>query len=171
MILAGTGHRPDRLGGYGKEVRTHLKKFLKVELQELQPKLVIQGMALGFDQALGWACVELEIPLVAAIPFKGQENLWPYEEQTRYRELLKHAIGIHFVCDPGYAAWKMHERNKWMVDQLKAPEDRMLTIWDGSLGGTANCIKYARSKNILCLNLWKRWQRWRRDEESLKLPF
>jgi hypothetical protein len=30
-----------------------------------------------------------------------------------------------------------------MVDRLVAPEDRLVACWDGSTGGTANCVGYA----------------------------
>lgn len=35
--------------------------------------------------------------------------------------------------------WLMQKRNEYMVDLA----DRVIAVWDGSKGGTANCIKYA----------------------------
>lgn len=162
MILAGTGHRPDKLGGYTEQAATSLRQFLRKELARMNPKCCISGMALGYDQALAWACVDLEIPFVAAIPFKGQEALWPHHAQLQYRELLAKAVGQHYICDPGYAAWKMQKRNCWMVHQLKNKEDRVLALWNKSEGGTGNCVRYAKEQGVGVLNLWDSWVWWNR---------
>jgi uncharacterized phage-like protein YoqJ len=37
----------------------------------------------------------------------------------------------------------MQDRNKWMVDHC----DALVAIWNGTSGGTANCVKYALSVN------------------------
>lgn len=37
----------------------------------------------------------------------------------------------------------MQIRNQWMVDRA----DQVIGIWDGTSGGTANCLEYATSKN------------------------
>jgi hypothetical protein len=62
-------------GGYNDEVFTRLIALCKVSLQKMQATSVISGMALGFDQAHEEAAIELQIPLIAAVPFKGQDDL------------------------------------------------------------------------------------------------
>ena len=42
--------------------------------------------------------------------------------------------------DP-YASWKIQKRNEWMVDN----SDAVITVWNGSLGGTTNTVNYARN--------------------------
>jgi len=44
----------------------------------------------------------------------------------------------------------MQKRNEWMVDH----SDYVIAVWDGSKGGTGNCVKYAikQEKEILQLN-------------------
>jgi uncharacterized phage-like protein YoqJ len=44
----------------------------------------------------------------------------------------------------------MQKRNEYMVDKC----DKLLAVWNGTTGGTHNCIKYAKSKGkeIILLN-------------------
>ena len=60
---------------------------------------------------------------------------------------------VVFVSEPGYAAWKMQVRNKWMVDN----SDLVLALWNGTDGGTANCVRYAEKVGKPITNLWERW--------------
>jgi len=96
-------------------------------------------MALGVDQDFAFTCVEMQIPFIAAVPFLGQESTWPRESQEFYRELLAHAYCQYVVTGGGYSAHKMDRRNRWMVDNC----DILIAVWDGSRGGTYNCVEYA----------------------------
>ena len=155
MIVAGTGHRPNKLGGYTRDVRTRLLNTAIKSLEHLQPTKLISGMALGWDQALARACVELNIPFIAAVPFAGQETVWPAASQREYHELCEAASDLIIVSPGGYSAAKMQIRNEWMVDHC----DRVLALWDGSSGGTRNCIGYAKTVNKPISNAWKCFQR------------
>lgn len=151
MIICGTGHRPDKLGGYGAEVSHKLVALARKWLAVNKPDRVITGMALGWDQALGWAAYDEGIPFTAALPFRGQEGKWPKLSQQWYNDLLSQADKVIEVSPPGYAAWKMQVRNKWMVDN----SDIVLALWDGSDGGTGNCVTYAAQANKPVINLWE----------------
>lgn len=141
VILAGTGHRPDKIsGGYSEVARVRLVDFAEIILRETKPDRVVSGMALGWDQALVEAALRLNIPFVAALPFGGQELTWPTASQERYRELLKKAVTIKLVCEGGYASWKYQLRNEYLVTSCHL----LVALWDGSDGGTANCVKYAK---------------------------
>lgn len=154
MILAGTGHRPDKLGGYSSLIQKELQKLAEQEIYRLKPSLVITGMAQGWDQALGWAAKAQCVPFHAYIPFVGQENVWPDATQDRYRELLSYAAQI-VVCSPGgYSATKMQTRNMRMVDDCTD----LIALWDGSPGGTANCLVYARFKKRPIHLCWEAWR-------------
>ena len=155
MILAGTGHRPNKLGGYGAEARFRLIDVAIEQLNELQPIKVISGMALGWDTALAEAALQLKLPLVAAVPFSGQESMWPFASRQRFKELLSQASEVHYVCAPGYAAWKMQVRNQWMVDEC----DVLLALWNGTKGGTANCVGYALGKQVKLVNCWNAYKK------------
>lgn len=153
MIISGTGHRPDKLGGYSDVAFNKLVIVAEKYLSENKPDKVISGMALGWDQALAQACINLEIPFVAAIPFKNQECKWPKESQIKYKTILAAASECVTVCEGEYAAWKMQVRNKYMVDN----SDLVLAMFDGTDGGTANCVNYAISKNKQVVNLYNKW--------------
>lgn len=153
MILAVTGHRPDKLGGYDVDTRLRVRKLALAALDELDPSLVITGMAQGWDTAIAAAAITLDIPFVAAIPFAGQEAVWPEGDQDLYRRLLAQASVVEYVCDPGYAAWKMLRRNAWMVDHA----EHLLALWNGTEGGTANCVEYATRRRVPITNVWARY--------------
>ena len=153
MIVCATGHRPNKLGGYGLDVKTKLEQLAFTWLEEHKPDKAISGMALGWDQAFARAAIELNIPLVAAIPFIGQEQAWPDSSQKEWKRLVDAAYEVVIVSEGGYAAWKMQKRNEWMVDTC----DLVLALWDGSSGGTDNCVKYARTKSKSIHNLWTNW--------------
>jgi uncharacterized phage-like protein YoqJ len=59
-------------------------------------------MALGWDLAFARASVELGIPLIAAVPFEGQEAMWSPESQAKYRALLAEAETVHVVSPGAY---------------------------------------------------------------------
>jgi len=154
MILAATGHRPDRLGGYSPKVDQALYHMARGYI-EARPDVsgVISGMALGWDMVVARAAIQTNRVVIAAIPFRGQESKWPRQSQDLYREILAHARVVE-VCAPGYANWKFQKRNEWMVDH----SDHIVALWDGSPGGTANCIGYAQSRGRHYDNLWDRWK-------------
>ena len=151
-VIAVTGHRPDRLGGYTLEARLRVRRTAEAALKQINPGRVITGMALGWDQAVAESCVLLGIPFVAAVPFYGQESRWPESGQRAYNRLLGFADEIVYVNDGEFAPWKMTARNHWMVDNSQA----LLTLYDGSReGGTAECVEYARSLKRPIKNLWR----------------
>jgi uncharacterized phage-like protein YoqJ len=153
MIICGTGHRPDKLGGYSGRVRDRLVDLAIKALERYKPEHVITGMALGWDTALADAADVCGIPYTAAVPFRGQESRWPAEARTHYQTILADADDVVYVCDPGYAAWKMQRRNEWMVNESNS----VLALWNGTSGGTANCVHYAESKGKQVINLWPSW--------------
>lgn len=152
ITVAGTGHRPHKLGGYSEAVSRALVGLAQAALREQDAEHVISGMALGWDQALAHASVLEGMPFTAAIPFHGQDSKWPEASRKRYQRLLNRASGVH-VCAGSYSPRAMQERNEWMVDNC----DILLALWDGSAGGTANCLRYAESRQRVIVNLWDRW--------------
>lgn len=152
MILAGTGHRPDKLGWYSPNVAARLKGLASVLLAELQPAWVLSGMALGWDQALAGAALAARIPLAAVIPFEGQELRWPAESQATYRKLRAEA-SWEVVTSGAYSADAMHARNRWMVDNAT----HVLALWSGAEGGTAHTVRYAERVGRPVVNAWARW--------------
>lgn len=140
-VVSATGHRPDKIGGYDfyNPQRVWIRRRIKQILSGLCPQYCISGMALGVDQDFAVVCIELGIPFIAAVPFIGQERNWPAKSQEFYRELLRYAFCQYVVTGGGYSARKMQLRNQWMVDNC----DILIAVWDGTPGGTGNCVWYA----------------------------
>jgi uncharacterized phage-like protein YoqJ len=150
MTVCFTGHRPDKLGGYNESnpIMTSVRKRLTHEIRRLLlagNRTFITGMALGIDQLAADIVLELKaggisnIRLIAAVPFIGQERMWPPTSQRKFHEILAKCDEVVHVCEAGYAAWKMQKRNEWMVDHAEI----VIAVWDGTAGGTGNCVKYA----------------------------
>jgi len=155
QILSGTGHRPQKLnqefdlkGPYCSYITQEMQKYFDL----LKPAKVISGMALGFDQLLALFALEQGIPVLAAIPCDNQEKVWPKKSQERYQQILKNPlVTTYIVCSGPYHPGMMQVRNEYMCDH----SNLLLACWDGTSGGTANCIKYARKvcMDILYINL------------------
>jgi len=139
-VVAFTGHRPDKLGSYTLPNPAYLYVCRELEriLKELGPEKAISGMAQGFDLYAANVCINLGIPFIAAVPFIGQENIWPEKSKRQYHALLEKAAEVHVVCEGGYAAWKLQKRNEWMT----LNSNIVISCWDGSPGGTKNCVDF-----------------------------
>ncbi len=155
LIRCATGHRPDKLGGYGAHVDAALVGLGVWWFQRMHTDRAVSGMALGWDMAYAEAALLCGVPLIAALPFASQACKWPLESQRRHGRILERALQVVVVCEGEYAAWKMQERNKWMVHN----SDEVVALWDGSEGGTANCLKAARMHERQIYNLWDFYKR------------
>lgn len=152
-VVAVTGHRPDKLGGYDRAARVKLTQFARRHVTAKRPTKIITGMALGWDQAVALACALDGIPFLAAIPFEGQERLWSADAQRRYRDLLDRAAEVHVITEH-QSAHSFILRNRWMVDRC----DELDALWNGTPGGTAHCVNYAIQKKVDWDNLWQDWE-------------
>lgn len=156
-IVTGTGHRPQKLGGYSDAAAALLINLATDWLTALQPRGVVSGLAQGWDSALVEACWRIGFPYVACAPFKAQACKWPVTAQRRYDQYVERAAKF-IICSPGeYSAHKMQVRNERMVDiALKDGTDHglLLAVWDGSAGGTRNCIDYAKTRGLQVMNAW-----------------
>lgn len=159
-IIAGTGHRPSKLGGYERltEVRCirlamdYLKEFRKTT----EIKAVISGMALGWDQALAEAALLLQIPLLCYVPCRNMGRQWTTKSKERWERIMNRSSAVFSATKDDYMGpYCMQKRNEMMVDDC----DMLLSLWDGTDGGTANCIGYANRKRpgLGYANLWPEW--------------
>lgn len=76
MKIATTGHRPPKVCTWEEYETVGLGRMTALArncLIRLDAEEAISGMALGWDIAFALAAIDLNIPLIAAIPFKGQE--------------------------------------------------------------------------------------------------
>ena len=171
MIACFTGHRPGKLGGYdwdtpkNKAILKKLDELIYNEIKQNHVSTFIFGGALGIDQMAFYSAYMYndKIKMILAIPFKDQPIKWFSEkDQNHYKWELEEANQIIYVDkEYGYETKfpfpvdkyhpaKMDLRNQWMVDH----SHKVIAFWDGSKGGTCNCVKYAQKqeKEILIIN-------------------
>lgn len=77
----------------------------------------------------------------------------PNESKNNFHRILKRCSSVTVVCDGLYAGFKMQIRNEWMVDRSQ----RICALWDGSPGGTGNCLAYRGEWQRPVDNLWSQW--------------
>ena len=146
MKIAITGHRPNKLGN-DYNLTSPLINDIKIRLQELidwhKPTHLISGMALGIDTLWAKMAIKNNIKLIAAIPCLNQDKMWVKPSKDLYKEILSNPLTeTIYISDKEYTFNCMNERNIWMVDNC----DFLISVWDGTSGGTKNCVDYAISK-------------------------
>lgn len=147
-----TGHRPNKLKGYDpKDNKELLWEIFKVVEDHIDNKGVINfisGMALGVDM---WAAKMIlrakkcnpEIRLICAIPCKNHSSKWNAQSQKEWQSIIDKADEVVYVSEEEYKPYLMQKRNEWMCNM----SDYIIAVWDGSNGGTGNCVKYAQKIN------------------------
>jgi uncharacterized phage-like protein YoqJ len=151
LVIAVTGHRPEKLYGYDLKEPRYKKLYQKLldKLIEYKPTHCISGMALGVDTVFAYAVLEYKKKVnpdcifECAIPCLNHPCKWKKEDQERYSKILKKADMVTLVSDEEYKPWLMQKRNEYMVDKC----DLLIAVWDGTKGGTGNCINYAKKKD------------------------
>ena len=171
-----TGHRPNKLFGYDiltegnqqicQQTYDIVEDIIKKDLN--QEYVFYHGGALGYDFFSFFVIMNLKanypkvkIKQIMTIPFKKQYIKWKKEDIGNYFYCLKHSDEIIYVdrleeysvknvIQGIYHPAKMQKRNEYMVDH----SDIVIACYDGSNGGTKNCITYAEKlgKNIIKLN-------------------
>ena len=167
-IISGTGHRPEKLFktrpvAYSQHGLNLLVKFLVPILEGWEPERVIAGGALGYDTALALAALCVGSPLRIVAPFPGQDARWLPASREQYHTILALADEVVYVSDGSYSASKMQIRNVWMVEH----SDHVLALWNGSAGGTYNCVRYADKVKKPVVHLWDLWAAYRKENGGL----
>ena len=116
----------------------------------------LSGMAVGFDLAAAEAVLtlrdtgELEgAKFTAMLPCPSQADRWSTQDRARYRALLARCDEAKLL-EAVYTSGCMLRRNRAMVDAA----DALLTVFDGSEGGTAATIRYAKRCGVEIVPLW-----------------
>lgn len=147
-----TGRRPKSIPGYWSRllVREQLRDKLlsAITMAHMQGyDTFISGMALGVDQEFFKQAVFMRdenrqpIRVVAAVPCRGQDKLWPAAAQREYQQMLSKADEVVLVADLPYSPGLMELRNRWMIDR----SGLVIAGWDNRpYGGTYRAIQYAQ---------------------------
>lgn len=160
MVLAFSGHRPEKLPWGTREddprcdaLKQEIAKAVEAAAGEGADRFLC-GMARGCDLWFAEAVLELAqrrpgVYLEAYLPCPSQADIWPEEDRVRYRSILRRCSSIHMV-EPVYSRGCMLRRNRVMVDRC----DVLLTVWDGTRGGTAAAVRYAQETGRRIRGLW-----------------
>lgn len=159
--LSVTGHRPAKIGKDYYDVNSLKSKvmidffrsyisFALLTKNEDDSLYCISGMALGVDTLFAIAVLQLQnegvenLYLTCAIPCANHSSKWQGSSKKVYDAILARANQVVMVSDAPYTNHCMQDRNVYMVDRA----NHILAIWDGTSGGTGNCVKYAQDKGV-----------------------
>ena len=161
MVCAFTGHRPERLpwGSDESDARCMALKALMIEtVRELCAEGCSEflcGMARGCDQYFAECVLAVKqsgfphVKLTAMIPCPSQASAWTQDERARYETLCECCDAVR-VLEAEYSDGCMLRRNRTMVDEA----DLLISVWDGSLGGTAATVRYAERCGKPIKRIW-----------------
>lgn len=160
MVCAFTGHRPEKLpwGTNENDPRCRALKVLiarEVERAADAGVTVFRcGMARGCDLFFAEAVSTLRktrpfLRLEAWLPCPSQADRWHQSDRVRQEKLLDGCDEIRMV-EPFYSDGCMLRRDKAMVDGA----DMVMSVWDGSPGGTGWTVGYARRQGKRIQALW-----------------
>ena len=139
---------------YHGVLKRELRHFARDFLTKNEATLAISGMAIGWDQALALAAIDLKIPFYAVMPFPGMEKKWQPDMQAEFHWIRERAEDQITVA-PEFSLAAYQARNERMVDLSEA----VLALWDGRKhGGTHNCLLYAHKRGRRVHHLWQDWQ-------------
>ena len=160
MVCGFTGHRPEKLpwGTVEEDPRCRaLKVLIAREVKQAVDAGVTDfacGMARGCDTYFAEAVLALrdEMPclrLTAWLPCAGQADLWQEADPIRWKNLLNCCDEVRLL-EPVYSDGCMLRRDKAMVDCA----DMILSVWDGSTGGTGWTVSYAKRQGKPVRAIW-----------------
>ena len=160
MVCAVTGHRPEKLP-WGKDesdprceaVKVILAKRLQ-EAWDMGCRTFLCGMARGCDMYFAEAVTALRqrepsARLVAMVPCPEQAHRWSRADRERYETLCAACDRVE-ILEPAYSEGCMLRRNKAMLELA----DVLISIHDGSPGGTANAVRCGKKRGIPILPVW-----------------
>ena len=155
MVLAFAGHRPEKLP-WGSDESDPRCEALKRQIIEAVRTAAgegydtfLCGMARGCDFYFAEAVLSQGLRLEAYLPCPSQADRWSEADRSRYTALLMDCAAV-YMTEPEYSQGCMLRRNRKMVDAA----DGLLTVYDGSSGGTGAAIDYARKRGKRVIGLW-----------------
>ena len=134
-----------------------VKEMIRRRLEEaygLGCRTFLCGMAQGCDTYFAEAVLELQrhktdVQLIAMIPWPEQAKNWPTEDRQRYERLCG-LCDSREVLEPVYSNGCALRRNSRMVSRAQV----LISVYDGSLSGTGNTVRQAKSLGLRILPVW-----------------
>lgn len=154
-----SGYRPEKMPYYMREgsaafanMLSHLREAIQAA-SDSGCRHFLSGMSRGFDLWAAEIVLDMQakgypVDLWAAIAYPGMQQYWEPLWQQRYDAALSHAARIFPVSDRYQQACYI-TRDRFLVDQ----SSRCICFFDGTPGGTAYTVAYARRSGLLIHNL------------------
>lgn len=128
---------------------------VKYEIEQLINNEVIYfgaGGALGFDTIAALAVLELKeiypfIKLILVLPCVNQTKSWDKKSTELYVKIMNGADKITYISKE-YTPNCMLRRNRHLVEH----SSHCICYYDGSSGGTAYTVAYAKEKGLKIVN-------------------
>ncbi len=132
--IAFTGHRYLSLW----QVESYLNKLH----EDFPDAIWITGGAVGLDSvAASYAMAHgIRLWLIIPFPIHVMSKYWTHDQRRCLQDCWEYAEKTS-VLAPTYDVSIYQRRNERMVDL----SDMVAAFWDGSNGGTGNCVRYAKS--------------------------
>lgn len=151
-IACFTGHRPEKIFNNTDDIAVKLAILKRCIRNEIEIAInegyteFISGMARGTDifsaeLVLYHKQKYPNIKLTCALPFPEQGEGFSEKWRVRYDNIIEQCDKVVTVCDK-FSKQAFMIRNRYMVDC----SSRVIAIFNGGKGGTANTVNYAKSK-------------------------
>ena len=156
-----SGHRPDKLPSGYREEAAALMPLRRALAQAVDEAIgagctaFLCGMAQGADRLAAEDILRriqrgAPLRLVAALPCPQQDARWPRPQREQDRRLLAQIPPEdRFVACDSYTPYCMNGRNLWMTEHAS----RLIAVFDGSTGGTANTVRYAEEHGLTVVRI------------------
>ena len=141
------GHRPTELGGYDDNpvtdaVRGRLAEVVAAKAQMYADLVVVSGLRLGAEMMGAEVAVELDVPLVAVLPYPDPDSVWPDASRARFRALVDSARDVVLLQkrvpdSKQQAGGALARRDAWLVRNI----DEALLVWDGKDAGLGRLFR------------------------------
>ncbi len=160
MVCAFSGHRPEKLP-WGGDERDARCAALKLQIFRAAERAYRDGfsefacgMARGCDLYFFEAVDRLragfpDIRFTAWLPCPEQAGRWGASDRARYEAALSRCDRV-ITVEPSYSPGCMLRRNRAMIDTCA----RLITVYDGSGGGTGAAVSYAERRGVELIPIW-----------------
>lgn len=136
------------------QVEVYVSEVTRARFASLSGLVVVSSLAAGADQLIAELALERGGELEVVVPCHGYEETFGGPARAGYLRLLSSAEHVETLpfASPGEEAFMAAGR------QVVERSDELVAVWDGlparGLGGTADVVSYARSRDIPVAVVW-----------------
>lgn len=145
MIIAAAGQSAQELGGSSDQLRS----FALVQLAEYKPTMVVIGVQPGWDHALGFTAIDLQIPLMVIVPYAGYESKYSAGLQKKIQTLIAESMISSWL--PRTASTDRHAD----LDIVNHADAILALVGPGK---EHNRVKDARMLKLQIIDCWPEWK-------------